>query len=81
MSKQIKLWFTLFPFSHQTIQGVFLISWFIAWLFLPTKQVKIFNVIYYIMPIPCNNMVNSIKNANIRGSCGNQTDPRFRLQI
>ena len=92
MSKQIKLWFTLFPFSHQTIQssasafvklitpncvilrlmwqGVFLISLFIAWLFLPTKQVKIFTVIYTIMPIPCNNMVNFIENSNIRGSCG-----------
>ena len=34
------------------------------------KQVKIFTVIYHIMPIPCNNMVNSIENANIRGSCG-----------
>ena len=34
---------------------------------LPTKQVKIFIVIYYIMPpFPCNNMVNSIENANIR---------------
>ena len=65
-------------------------SLFIAWLFLPTKQVKIFSVIYYIMPIPCNNMVNSIENTNIRGSCGilwdpavscgNQTDPRFRIQ-
>ena len=36
---------------------------------LPTKQVKIFTVIYYIMPIPCNNIVNSIENVNIRGSC------------
>ena len=49
---------------------LFFISWFIAWLFLPTKQVKIFTVIYYIMHIPCNNMVNFIENANIRGSCG-----------
>ena len=57
---------------------------------LPTKQVKIFTAIYYIMPIPCNNMVNSIENANIRGSrgilwysavsCSNQTDPRCRIQ-
>ena len=31
--------------------------------------------------IPCNtfNMVNSIENANAV-SCGNQTDPRFRIQ-
>ena len=46
---------------------------------------KIFTVIYYKMPIPCNNMVNSIENAHIKGSCGilwypavscgNQTDP------
>ena len=28
---------------------------------LPTKQVKIFTVIYYIMPIPCNDMVNLLK--------------------
>ena len=42
---------------------------------LPTKQVKIFTVIYYIMPIPCNNMVNSIENANIRGSCGSLLYP------
>ena len=59
---------------------------------LPTKQVKIFTVIYYIMPIPCN-MVNSIETL-ISGnpgvscgslrypavSCGNQTDPRFCIQ-
>ena len=37
---------------------------------LTANQVKIFTVIYYIMPIPCNNMANSIENANIRGSCG-----------
>ena len=69
------------------LQGVFLIIWFIAWLFYQQiqKQVKIFTVIYYKMPIPCNNMVNSIENAYIKGSCGilwypavscgNQTDP------
>ena len=28
---------------------------------IENKQVKIFTVIYYIMPIPCNNMVNSIE--------------------
>ena len=49
------------------------------------KQAKIFTVIYYKMPIPCNDMVNSIEKANIKGacgilwypavSCGNQTDP------
>ena len=31
---------------------------------------RIFTVIYYKMPIPCNNMVNSIENAHIKGSCG-----------
>ena len=46
---------------------------------------KIFTVIYYKFPIPCNNKVNSIENAKIKGSCGimwypavscgNQTDP------
>ena len=34
------------------------------------EQVKIFTVIYYIMHILCDNMVNSIENANIRGYCG-----------
>ena len=34
------------------------------------KTSEDFTVIYYIMPIPCNNMVNSIENINIRGSCG-----------
>ena len=27
------------------------------------------------MPIPCNNMVNSIENANVRGSCGSLRYP------
>ena len=35
-----------------------------------TNKTKIFTVIYYKMPIPCNNMVNSIENAHIKGSCG-----------
>ena len=34
------------------------------------KQVKIFTVIYYKMPIPCNTMVDSIENAHFKGSCG-----------
>ena len=35
-----------------------------------TSEDTVFTVIYYVMPIPCNNMVNSIENANIRGYCG-----------
>ena len=43
------------------------------------------------MPIPCNNMVNFIENAHIKGSCGilwdpavscgNQTDPNVTQNI
>ena len=42
---------------------------------------KIFTVIYYKMPISCNNMVNSIENAHIKGSCGNQTDPTHTASL
>ena len=58
---------------------------------LTTKQVNIFTVIYYIMHNLCNNLVNSIENANIRGSCGilwypavscgNQTPPFSYTEI
>ena len=46
------------------------------------KQVKIFTVIYYKMPIPCNNMVIPLKTPISRYpvvSCGNQTDPGKRV--
>ena len=38
--------------------------------FYQQKQVKIFTVNYYKMPIPCNNMVISMEIAHIKGSCG-----------
>ena len=54
---------------------------------LPTKQVKIFTVINYKMSISFNDMLNSIINVHIKGSCGvlwylavscgNQTDPQI----
>ena len=44
-----------------TCQGVFLLSPFIAWPFLPTKtKTSEDAVINFKMTIPCNNMLNSI---------------------
>ena len=69
MSKQIKLWLKQFPFSHQTIQSGCLFNQLVYCMAIFTnKTSEDIYCFYYIMPIPCNNMVNSIENANIRGS-------------